>query len=249
MCASPRTRHGANLHTVGAISTLRRDKQHRSRCPIVGEVTQVRSIRSRPASKTSPGFILTAGRAPSRRGYDFPYWLKRASGARRAAGGAGAPSSRTRSRAGRPEPPCRRPDRQRCARRRPASRALRVAKRWPAATLDPGRRRARGLAIESAARSWASGPAHPARTPGPDHRAARAGNARIQTGQDYVVFTVEAFAMRRSGVRVPSAPPRDNYSNHRPIEWAGRPARTVRWCSECEPPDSGGFRVSGPRPC
>jgi hypothetical protein len=51
-------------------------------------------------------------------------------------------------------PPSRRPDPRGFARRRPASRALRVAPqapRWPLATLDPGHRRAKGLAIGSVA--------------------------------------------------------------------------------------------------
>ncbi len=51
-------------------------------------------------------------------------------------------------------PATHRPDRQRSARRHPASRALRVAARWPPATLDPGHRRARGLGIGSAALAW-----------------------------------------------------------------------------------------------
>ena len=40
------------------------------------------------------------------------------------------------------------------ARRSPASRALRVAARWPSATLDPGHRRATGPGIGSVALPW-----------------------------------------------------------------------------------------------
>ena len=100
-------------------------------------------------------------------------------------------------------PPSHRPDRRRCARRRPASRALRVAMRWPRATLDPGHRRASGLAIGSVALSWSPVAAHPARTPEPAHGTASAPNARIRTGPDIDTAPGEAFAMRRSGVRNP----------------------------------------------
>jgi hypothetical protein len=111
---------------------------------------------------------------------EFLYWLKAASGrARRGlrACGAGAPvptarARATTKRAPRPvdqdapavdqahqlnagpalsSPPSRRPAPQRSARRRPASRALRVATRWPPATPDTGHRRAHWPAIESVA--------------------------------------------------------------------------------------------------
>jgi hypothetical protein len=54
----------------------------------------------------------------------------------------------------RDSPPSRRNDRRGFARRRPAARALRVARRWPPATLAPGHRRARGLTIGSVALLW-----------------------------------------------------------------------------------------------
>jgi len=56
-------------------------------------------------------------------------------------------------------PPSQRPDRERSARRRPTSRALRVASRWPTAILDPGDRRASDSRV-----GGHSGQAHP-RTP------------------------------------------------------------------------------------
>ena len=99
-------------------------------------------------------------------GYDFLYWLKRAFGARRAAGGAGAPSSRTHPLLGHRHHSSLRPDLERFARRRPASRALSVATRWPPATLDPGpppSKRA-GYRVGGSIPGRPVG-AHPARTP------------------------------------------------------------------------------------
>ena len=144
--------------------------------------------------------------------------------ARRAAGGAGAPSSRVHphphskrplhhgtgarnAMAQRPQlhsPPSHRPDAEGSARRHPASRALRVALRWPPATLDPGRRRAGGLVIGSVALfcpdRFRAPPAHP--------RPIVLGSRRSAcTGPDAAVQPGVAFAMRRSGVRIPSAPP------------------------------------------
>ena len=77
-------------------------------------------------------------------------------------------------------PSSRRPDRRRFARRHPESRALRVAMRWPPATLDTGHRRAEGLAIGSVALSWPATFAHPARTPEPVFMTSRAREARVQ---------------------------------------------------------------------
>jgi len=126
-----------------------------------GNVHMCRDPReARSGSVTS---FLTGSRAPPARG--------------RAAGGAGAPSSRTPTRCkgtrkhARPgnetsamdaiwptgqrprrwSPSIRRPDPEGFARHRPASRARSVAARWPPATLDPGHRRTRRLAIGSVA--------------------------------------------------------------------------------------------------
>jgi hypothetical protein len=104
-------------------------------------------------------------------------------------------------------PSSRRPDRRRFARRHPESRALRVAMRWPPATLDTGHRRAEGLAIGSVALSWPATFAHPARTPEPVFMTSRAREARVQKVPKNLTWAGEAFAMRRSGVRIPSAPP------------------------------------------
>ena len=140
----------------------------------------------------------------------------------RTAGGAGAPSSRThltrqdvptngQGRRGggamggaRRRPPSRRPASRGSARRAPASRALRVATRWPPATLDPEARRAGGLAIGSAPLIWPGQNAHPRRTPDPWRSAF---DATWRSGPDVTEHVGEAFAMRRSGVRIPSAPP------------------------------------------
>ncbi len=73
-------------------------------------------------------------------------------------------------------PPSRRPDRGGFARRRPTSRALRVATRWPPATLDPGHRRARGLAIGSVALPAHRRCARPRLSPCPPARIAPTAN-------------------------------------------------------------------------
>ena len=100
----------------------------------------------RPTSQTSGSAASCAGCQALGIGYEFLHWFKRAFGAKCAAGGAGAPSSHTHPLKGIrvTESPTR--PRTICT-PAPASRAQRVATRWPPATLDPGRRRASGLTM------------------------------------------------------------------------------------------------------
>jgi hypothetical protein len=176
----------------------------------------------------------TTGLSNWRSGYDFLYWFKRASGASalraalravlahsealapRAPHSVHLPTdagSLLRAPPGRLHSlPSRRPDRPGCARRCPTSSALRVAPPWPPATLDLGHRRAVG---RLSGRWFSSGQAelaHPLRTPdrwraSPGAPCSRCRHSHFTGGK--------AFAMRRSGVRIPSAPPPDAADLHR----------------------------------
>ncbi len=89
----------------------------------------------------------------------------------------GSPSRRNRPASARAShvrsPPSRRPDGRGFARRSPAARALRVATRWPPATLAPGHRRATGLVIGSAALPWPAGAHFGHQTAASDRRTTR----------------------------------------------------------------------------
>jgi hypothetical protein len=90
-------------------------------------------------------------------------------------------------------PPSLRPGGRQFARRHPEPRALRVATRWPPATLDTGHRRAGGLAIGSAALPWPAMAAHPTRTPEPAFATCSAPESRVQTAAESATWAGEAF--------------------------------------------------------
>ena len=119
---------------------------------------------------------------------------------RRAAGGAGAPSSRTERLGHRAVDPTE--DDVHASARHQGQ----VAARWPPAPLDPGHCRANGAGYRVDGSLLADPTTHPPRTPQRFSAAPSAPDARRSSSSGEAG---NAFAMRRSGVRIPSAPPLD----------------------------------------